>query len=267
MILKSPLNYTGSKSKLIERLSPLFPENVTRCYDLFCGGGGFFSNVTDMFDSICANDVIVPLIEFYKILQTKPWEELLSEIEESNIPRDSQESYLNLRKRYNEGRSPIDFFLLACSCTNNMIRFNNSGGFNQTWGKRHFNIKVQDKLKAYHDLLYQNDKIRFVCGGFDEVEIEDGGFVYLDPPYFITEGGYNLQWSRRDEERLYDFLEMLDGRGIKFMMSNVRKHNGLMNEKMNRLEKYNLTMLPEVEYFKVSRKRVSDTEEFVVCNY
>jgi hypothetical protein len=25
--------------------------------------------------------------------------------------------------------------------------------------------------------------------------------------------------------------------------------------------------LPEVEYFKVSRKRVSDTEEFVVCNY
>jgi DNA adenine methylase len=267
MILQSPLNYTGSKSKLIERLIPLFPQDVKKCYDLFCGGGGFFSNVVEQFNSICANDVIVPLVEFYKILQTKPWDELIDELDRLNIPRDSQEKYLDLRKRYNKERNPIDFFLLACSCTNNMIRFNNSGGFNQTWGKRHFNVKIQEKLKAYHDLLYRNEKVVFSCGEFDEVEIEDDSFVYLDPPYFITEGGYNLQWGKKDEERLYDFLTTLDGRGVKFMMSNVGRHNGVMNANMHRLEKYNLTMLPEVEYFKVSRKRVSDTEEFVVCNY
>ena len=37
-IIKSPLNYTGGKYKLLPQLLPLFPQNINTFVDLFAGG-------------------------------------------------------------------------------------------------------------------------------------------------------------------------------------------------------------------------------------
>ena len=37
-IIKSPLNYTGGKAKLLPQLKPLFPQYISTMVDLFCGG-------------------------------------------------------------------------------------------------------------------------------------------------------------------------------------------------------------------------------------
>ena len=62
--LPSPLNYTGSKYRLLSQLLPHFP-SVNVCYDLFCGGGSVSLNVG--YDKVIANDVITPLIRFYRL--------------------------------------------------------------------------------------------------------------------------------------------------------------------------------------------------------
>lgn len=44
-LIKSPLNYVGGKFKLLSQILPLFPDNINRFVDLFCGGGNIGVNV------------------------------------------------------------------------------------------------------------------------------------------------------------------------------------------------------------------------------
>ena len=43
--IKSPLNYTGNKYKLLRQLLPLFPRNITTFVDAFTGSGTVVANV------------------------------------------------------------------------------------------------------------------------------------------------------------------------------------------------------------------------------
>lgn len=264
-IIPSPLNYTGSKFKLVKTLKSHFPSESGSFYDLFTGGGSVFVNCQS-FDKIYANDKIKPLMDFYKYLQQTPWESVLKNIETRNIPKDDQEAYLGLRKRFNEDRDFIDFFILVCSCTNNMMRFNKSLGFNQTFGKRNFNSRTAIKLKSYHDVIYNNEKIVFTNNDFSDVIPEKGSFVYLDPPYMITEAGYNAYWSKELECKFYDYIDMLDESGVKFMISNVSEHKGKVNPYLSRVQKYNIIDL-DFNYNKVSRSGESNSKEIIVINY
>ena len=38
-MIKSPINYMGSKRRLLKQILPLFPDNINTFYDLFAGGG------------------------------------------------------------------------------------------------------------------------------------------------------------------------------------------------------------------------------------
>lgn len=268
-VINSPFNYTGSKSGLIDQLHKYLPTDCSICYDVFCGGGGFFVNSLDKFAKIYANDIITPLIQFYQWLKEDDWDRIISTLTLStaNIPKDNQQAYLDLRKRYNVDKQFIDFFMLVCSCTNNMMRFNKKLEFNRTWGKRNFNKNTEQRLKAYHNRIFHNDKIEFSNKSFSDVEILDNSFVYLDPPYLITEAGYNAYWSKDLERKLYDYIDELNNRKIKFMLSNVLKHKGILNPHKNRLDKYRIIEL-DFTYKKVARRdQEGDTVEIIVVNY
>lgn len=53
--VKSPLNYTGGKYKLLPQIVPLFPEGINTFVDLFCGGGDVAVNVEA--NRVIANDI------------------------------------------------------------------------------------------------------------------------------------------------------------------------------------------------------------------
>lgn len=266
--IKSPFNYTGSKAELAEQLIKHLPSDRTVCYDLFCGGGGFFINAMDKFEKIYANDIIIPLVKFYSWLQRTDWETVQGVLNHNNISKDNQEEYLQLRGRFNNDKSNfINFFLLVCSCTNNMMRFNKSYDFNQTWGKRNYNKSTEERLRVYHEKIYLNPNFEFTYGHFFDVKIKDNSFVYLDPPYLITEAGYNSYWSDNLEYRLYGFLNELDKKGIKFMLSNVLTHKGKTNSRLAQFTKFKIIELG-FTYQQVSKKKdVQDTKEIIVINY
>ena len=66
-VIKSPLNFTGGKYKLLPQLLPLFPQDISTFVDLFCGG----CNVAVNFSAkkIICNDIDSNLISFYIIFQ------------------------------------------------------------------------------------------------------------------------------------------------------------------------------------------------------
>ena len=53
-LIESPINYMGSKYKLLDRLIPLFPK-VDTFVDLFAGGGSVYMNVNHLYKNVLAN--------------------------------------------------------------------------------------------------------------------------------------------------------------------------------------------------------------------
>ena len=63
-LIKSCLNYTGGKYKLLPQILPLFPEDINTFVDLFCGGCNVAVNVDA--NRIVCNDIEPHVIDFYK---------------------------------------------------------------------------------------------------------------------------------------------------------------------------------------------------------
>lgn len=263
--IESPFNYTGSKFRLLDQIYPYFPKEDVTFVDLFVGGGSVFIN--SLYNKIIANDIITPLMSFYRELQDMPLDFILEKINSLKIDKTDQAEYTLKRENFNLGgaKEPYLFFALLCSCTNNMIRFNKEFKFNQTFGKRTFNKNTQEKMTLFYNKLKTKD-VLFLNKPYYEVPIPTDSFVYLDPPYLITEAGYNAFWSKENEKNLYSFIDSLNDRGIKFMLSNVAKHKGVVNPHLDKLNKYKIINL-NLDYNKVSRSGESNSEEIMVVNY
>ena len=114
--IKSPMNYTGGKYKILEHIIPSFPESINNFVDLFAGGLNVGINVQA--DTIYANDQITYLVELYKLFQDTPIDSLLSAIKERiayfNLSQTNAEGYNALRAEYNQSKSLLDLFVLTC---------------------------------------------------------------------------------------------------------------------------------------------------------
>jgi hypothetical protein len=59
---------------------------------------------------------------------------------------------------------------------------------------------------------------------------------------------------------------MLDTNGVRFVMSNVREHNGIINPHLDKLSKYKIIDL-DYDYEKVAKKKGKGTKEIIVKNF
>jgi DNA adenine methylase len=274
-MLKSPLNYTGSKDKIIHQLTQHFPiqESVDTFWDVFTGG--LSVTINTQYDKYRSNDIIKPLIDFYRNLylacQEGSIEKEIDKILIHKIDKNSTEQYAGLREKFNETKDPYLFFSLVNSCTNNMMRFNKKFKFNQTFGKRNINDNTIRKLFDYCEVL-KSKNIIFENLNFQKLfensTPKKDDFVYLDPPYYqITEAGYNAYWSKSDEEDLYDLIDSLEKQGIRFALSGVKTHKGIPNPYLTRLSKYKIIEIQH-DYEKVAKnKNIGSTQEILVINY
>jgi len=273
-MLKSPLNYAGSKHKLMPQLLKYFPnkESVNCFYDVFMGG--LSVSINSEYETVISNDIIKPLVNFYQIIKDcQDIDAEVSKIQSYAVDKTSQEDFLRVREEFNKtGEDPYLFFALVCSCTNNMMRFNRSFKFNQSFGRRTINDNTIQKIRDYYQVIKSKD-INFTNLHyrklFETYVPSNDDFIYLDPPYVsaLTEAGYNSYWTKQDEEYLYDLLDNFDSQGIRFAMSNVSVHKGIENPYMDRLSKYNIINLDH-SYEGVARvKNVGESQEILVINY
>ena len=79
-MIKSPLNYTGGKFKLLPQILPFFPKEIDVFYDIFCGGANVAINVNAK--KIIGIDINKKIIDLYNYFLTKNSEDLCNEISE-----------------------------------------------------------------------------------------------------------------------------------------------------------------------------------------
>lgn len=249
--IKSPLNYTGGKYKLLNQILPLFPENINTFVDLFTGGCNVAINVNA--NRIIANDLCSEVISVYEGIQNGTTEENIRMIEETineySLSKENKEGYLELRSYYNEGNKDwYIFYTLIAYAFNNQIRFNKKGEFNIPFGKDRsdFNPALKQKFRDFSDAIH-NKNIKFTNYDFRKLSVDklkENDFVYLDPPYLITDATYNMGWNEEAEKDLLSLCDRLNEKGIKFAISNVLEHNGSKNEILIEWsKKYNINYL------------------------
>lgn len=249
--IKSPMNYTGGKGKLLNQILPLFPKDINTFVDLFTGGCNVAVNVNA--NKVIANDLCTQVINTYKGIQNNDTEKAIKIIEkvinEYDLSKENKEGYLKLRNNYNDGNKEwYVFYTLLAYSFNNQIRFNKKGEFNMPFGKGRssFNPTLKKKFEDFSNAIH-NKNIKFTNNDFKKLNIDklkDDDFVYLDPPYLVTEATYNTGWNEETEKELLSLCDRLNEKGIKFAISNVLEHNGSKNEILiNWSKNYNVNYL------------------------
>lgn len=256
--VKSPLNYTGGKYKLLDSLMPKFPSNFTTFVDLFSGGFNVGANIECQ--KVVYNDISEEIMRLVKLFYKFNSNEIIAKLDflikkyklsdsDSNgyefyncnsnngLGSYNKKFFAKLRDDYNNSRKSIEkdflFLLLTIYAFNNQIRFNGSGLYNMPVGKRDLNASMRKNIKLFSEKLKNRD-IEFNSVSFEKIDFRkyENPFFYCDPPYLLGTASYNENggWNEEKEIKLLGFLKLLSDNGIKFALSNVIEHKGMQNK-------------------------------------
>ncbi len=277
-MIKSPLNYIGGKYRLLPQILPLFPENIDNFIDLFAGGLDVAVNVNAR--HVICNDINNYVIGLYRYIRRSNIERLIGRIHEVireyGLTKQNREGYNALRSEYNRSHSPLYLFLLVCFGFNHQLRFNSTGEFNNPFGinRSSYNENTEKNLRQLHKAIRD---FEYRVGNFRQFDLgfmRPDDFLYADPPYLISCGSYNdgkrgfEGWSQSDDMALFEKLDELNRRGIRFALSNVIRHKGVENGPLIRWAGNYNTHLLNSDYSNSNYQATkSDTVEVLITNY
>ena len=278
-LIKSPLNYTGGKYKLLPQILPLFPSNINTFIDLFTGGCNVGINVKA--NKIICNDLETVVIDLFKDWQQLDSIEALNILKETinkyELTKYNEKGFKQIRTDYNKGNKSWDmFYAMITNAFNYQIRFNKQGEYNMPFGKNRscFNSSLEKNFIKFINKLHDLN-IFFLNNDFRKLDINQLGkndFVYCDPPYLITCASYNEcgGWNNILENELLNLLDKLNSKGIKFGLSNVLENKGKCNLILKKwIANYNVKYLNNTygncNYH--AKDKSNNTVEIFVTNY
>ena len=267
--MKTPLNYTGNKSRLVKQFSDHLPQEVEVFVDLFCGGASvglsvyaekviFIDNDKNViallkhlskygYDTILKR--LEALIHYYGLSYSKSYgyqlyREGVDKCDNNGLKEYNKEGFYRLRADYNLQKDKMSkesldmLYLLVVYGFNNDLRFNRNGHYNLPIGKTDLNNNNLKKLREYITRVNEMS-CEFICGDFRDEGIRkillSADCVYADPPYLLSDAVYNEggNWTEVEEKGLLDLLTELDTNQIDFALSNVlRKQNPKIENKL-----------------------------------
>lgn len=270
-IVKSPLNYTGSKYGIFNELIKIMPKHISTFVDVM--GGAFNVGVNVTAEHIVYNEYLPHTFQIIQFLLIKNKQDIINKIEdiikEYNLQKGDKQSYLQLRKDYNITKDIFKLFVLHMYCFQNQMRFNNKLEFNTPVGNCSYNESLIERILlfkpkasiisltncSYEDIKYMN---------YDKDTV-----FYFDPPYFITSATYNdgkrgfIGWNAIEETKLLNYISKLNTDGYKFILSNVLYHNGNSNRLL--IEWIHINKFYTKGISKVGSKNIRD--EVLVYNF
>lgn len=280
--IKSPLNYTGNKYRLLDKIIPMFPKNINTFADIFGGSGTVLFNTQAK--HYIYNERAKYVFDIINGLLTTDYDHIISRIEhfiqEYSLTKTNESGYKQLRDDYNNiNNNPIEgekehwimLYVLCSYAFNSQGRFNSEGKFNMPFGKRRFSEVQKQNILNLKSQLNGKD-ILLLNKDFESIDyslFKPNDFVYFDPPYLGSITTYNEKngWTQYQEDKLEQILNTLNSNGINFALSNNLKYQ---NKTLERLcSKYTVYHLGS-QYnnsFYNKRDKQSQDDEVLITNY
>lgn len=249
--VKPFLKWAGGKGQLLSEIEKYYPfkdEGINKYAEPFVGGGAVLFDILSRYDlkEVYISDINAELINTYCIIRDNVDEiiHILTVLQREfvSMKTEDRKTYylkkrknfndlkINVKKRINIEKAALMIFLNK-TCFNGLYRVNKKGMFNVPMGS-YKNPLICDEanLKAVSEKL-QN--ITIVCGDYRESAdfIDDGTFVYFDPPYRpITDTASFTAYTENlfnDEEQieLAKFVDDMHRKGAKIVISNSDPKN------------------------------------------
>lgn len=278
VVFECPLNYIGSKAKVVPDILRLQPENYDTFIDAF--GGGFNVGINISAKKVIYNDLnylVANLICSFREHDTYDYLLYIKRIiKKFGLEKANGPAYLEARSCYNslpaEKRDPRLLFTIILYGFQQQIRFNSQHDFNNPVGMRWFNDKILEKMISFSRQIKEGN-YEFSCQNYKELrsQMTPSSFVYFDPPYNLTTGSYNDGkrgfdgWNKQLEAELFSFADDLNQSGVSFMLSYVVEHKGATNQELlDWIDKrgYRLIQLGDIIGISGSRRK-----EVLIVNY
>lgn len=217
------LRWAGSKRSVVAKLAENTPLNFQRYIEPFVGSGALFFHLAP--EAAILSDLNPEVVNLF--IQIRNCPKKLHDLVHA-FPR-NKETYLEVRAKFGTEIDPLDraasMLYLNRNCFNGLYRTNKSGKFNVPYaaaGRGAY--PTLNDFEACAQRL-QNADIRH--GDFFDIVsrvVQHGDFVYLDPPYLLSEGRIFNEYvkghfSQKDTNRLEELLDLIDQKGAQFLLS------------------------------------------------
>ncbi|MGJ5129642.1 DNA adenine methylase [Bradyrhizobium oligotrophicum] len=222
------LRWAGSKRAVLPILSRFVPKVFGKYVEPFAGSACLFFYLSP--SKAVLADLNAELIDTYRAIKQEPGS--VSRVL-CKLPF-GREAYYQIRnQQFEKGdqiRRAARFIYLNRFCFNGLYRTNLAGRFNVPFGApRNATVPSRNHLMQCSAVLAN---ARLIAGDFERVVSENvskGDFVYLDPPFFQTEGRVFRQYNskpfmRHDLERLAALLKQIDDVGARFLLSYAKNN-------------------------------------------
>lgn len=241
-IFVPPIKIQGIKTKLV----PLIKQNIsitnkTLWLEPFTGSGVVGFNLRP--ERAIFADLNPHIVNFYNAVKSGSVNsDIVRAFLYDNgklLADNGEEYYYEVRERFNDSKSPLDFLFLNRACFNGMIRFNKEHKFNVPFGHKPLRFSKSYITKIINQVKYIEDCLRiydweFVCCSFDEsIKMSDKNtFIYCDPPYIGRHNDYYDTWDETSEFKLCSLLRESNSN---FMLSTWDYNAYRVNEYIDRV--------------------------------
>lgn len=270
-IIKSPLNYTGSKYSILNEITKVLPKHISTFIDIM--GGAFNVGVNVVAEKVIYNEFLPHTFNIIKTLLNEDSCYIINKVEtiinDFKLEKSNKENYILLRNDYNNTKDIYKLFVLHMYCFQNQMRFNGKLEFNSPVGNCSYNSTLTERIQKFIPRTINYELFNLSYKDLDITHLDKNSVFYFDPPYFITNATYNdgkrgfIGWNADEETKLLEYITFLHENGFKFILSNVIYHNENTNYIL--AEWINTHKFNVVNIDNVGAKNTRD--EVIITNY
>jgi DNA adenine methylase len=270
-----PIKSQGIKTKLVPWVESIVPGDFNGVWiEPFMGTGVVAFNIAPINALLC--DTNPHLVNFYASLSRGEISSVIVRdylaAEGKILLKKGEDHYYEVRNRFNEHHSPLDFLFLNRAGFNGMIRFNRKGEFNIPFCRKPqrfapaYITKIVNQVSCVEKLLRTKNfvfKCQDFCATVKEASSDD--MIYCDPPYIGRHVDYYNGWDESHETGLYNALSEFEG---KFILSTWHHNDYRENEYIKTLwSKFNILTKDHFYHVGGKEKNRNPVVEALVLNF
>ncbi len=226
MNVPQPIPYQGSKRNIAKSILSFFPNDVNTLIEPFAGSAALSLAAASSrkIAKFHLNDINSALMNLWVEIINDPkkisdaYECLWNE--QKGIERTF---YCNIRDKFNETKEAHNFLYLLARCVKASVRYNSSGGFNQSPDNRR---KGRNPIRMREDIFWASKllfgRTTITSKNYWEIlsNVSEKDIVYMDPPYQgVCSGKDPRYYASVDFDELLDHLKELVARRVSFILS------------------------------------------------